>query len=131
MRGYMSMCSHKLAIYLSIAEIADTPENCNVQVSRKITAKSISVQKKLYAPYHDSITLRDTLLVAVDIFAIQTSLKSRMFRTAQQLENRVASRPLYIRRTACSAANLYASQMVCKITIIQFVLLARVVVEYQ
>lgn len=61
-----------------------------VTVFHIFTAKLILLQQQLDKSYHSDTFLRDSLLTAVDIPAIQARLRDRFPRSSQQAINRVA-----------------------------------------
>lgn len=75
---------------LSEAFEAD-PESSEAAVFRTFVAKLTSLQKQLDTPYHTDNFLRDRLLTAVDLPAIQSTLRDRMPQTSQMAVNRVAN----------------------------------------
>ena len=71
--------------------MSNAPEESEVTVFRQFVSKLMSLQHQLDPTYHSDNFLRDRLLTAVDIPAIQATLRDRMPRTSQQAVNRVAN----------------------------------------
>lgn len=63
-----------------------------VSVFLSFVAKIMTLQKKLYAPYHTDGVLRDRLLTAVDLPAFHRTIRDRIPRSSQQAVHRVANK---------------------------------------
>lgn len=84
--------------------MAKSPKESEVSVFRTFVAKLMSLQKQLDPSYHDDSFLRDRLLTAVDLPAVQVTLRDRMPRSSQQAVNRIANQLCDRPRSAGSIA---------------------------
>lgn len=70
----------------------EKPKGSEIAVFRNFVAKVMSLYNQLHPDYHTDCQRRDRLLDAVDLPAIENSLRDRTPRICQQLINRVANR---------------------------------------
>lgn len=70
--------------------MTESPTQSEEEVFRNFVAKIMSLQMQLNSKYHMYTFLRDRLLTAVDISAIQIALRDRLSRTSNQDVNRLA-----------------------------------------
>lgn len=71
--------------------MSDRPDSSEVSVFRPFVSKLMSLQKKLDLQNHTDSFLRDRILTAVDLPAIQVAFRDRMLRTSQQAVSRISN----------------------------------------
>lgn len=72
--------------------LANIPDNSEVEVFRKSVAKLISFQKQLDLGYHEETFLEDKYMTAIVVTSIQILLLDRISCTAQQVINHILNR---------------------------------------
>lgn len=79
------------------------PDTSAVEVFRRFVANCMSLQKQLEQGNHDKKYLRDRLMTALGITAIQVSLADHIPRTSQIPVNKTANHLVIIKKTAGSS----------------------------
>lgn len=72
-------------------ELMNGRNKAEVDVSRKLFAELMSLQKQLNLSYHSDRFPRDQLMTAVDISAVQIALRESIRRRTQQLTNGITN----------------------------------------
>lgn len=72
-------------------EMSKRPDDSEVAVFRDFVARLMALQKQLDTSYHADRFLRDRLLTAVDLPALQTTLRDRIPRSSHQAVQRIAN----------------------------------------
>lgn len=81
-------------------KMSNDPDTFELEIFWRLVASGISLQKQHEQSNEDDKCLRDQLMTAVGIPAIQVSLADHIPRTAQLAANRIANRQFNIRKTA-------------------------------
>lgn len=89
--------------------MAEIPRDLEMSALHTFVAKSMILQKQLDKTYHTNGFLRDRLIIAVDLPAIQSALRDKMPRTSQQVFNKIANQLCYKAWSAGSGAACIAS----------------------